>query len=278
MKQGYTFTFLGLAALIAGCGSSAVREACVAIGTCDPSQALPAVASIVLDNSTAAPGSAETLDTVAAEILKAVVDRPGSRVEVLMVGTNVEDTRIVATYRIPEPPNRSGRVAQLARRHVIEEGRAVLAGNSRQFIALGPRNRSPLLEAIGKLSLLSKPDSQPWTVVLVSDLLEMSTLGRWECGILPDTAYLRQTVQSRRVLVPGMLAGATVLVAYNDLRQIDDGRCGQNIGRVLQIRELWTTVLKSAGATDVRFFAGPIPAHAVDTRERTVESKERTAR
>ncbi len=256
---------LGALATTSACADGAARTVCAAVGACDDEQRTSAVVTVLLDGSLGAPGARETLDTVVTQVLRALVDLPQSRIDVAVLGANVEDTRIAATYVVPMPRKRGGRAASVARARALDGGRAALLNALVETHATSRPSRSPLLEAVGKLALVAPHERRPWTIILVSDLLEMSDLGRWECGELPDTAALRRTLQQRSVLTPGMLSGARVLVAYHDVRPIDGRRCHQGVGRALRVRELWGSVLSAAGAADVRFYSGPAPADAINT-------------
>jgi hypothetical protein len=76
-----------------------------------------------------------------------------------------------------------------------------------------------------------------WLVV-ISDGLEVSCLGDFECGKLPAPDHFVRKLQGRSVLGRDALRGVQVRMAYLGLAPVDRGRCAMSVARAAEVRNL----------------------------------------
>ncbi|HEV7764006.1 MAG TPA: hypothetical protein VGQ76_03290, partial [Thermoanaerobaculia bacterium] len=117
-------------------------------------------------------------------------------------------------------------------------------------------SRSPIAEAVTRVSLATAPpDAERW-IVVVSDGLEVSDFANFECGRLPRTSTFVQSLQRKRVLEPSSLAGIHVRMCFLDLAPVDGGRCPMSVARAIDVRAQWAAALTAAGSRDVQVTDG----------------------
>lgn len=255
MNKSFAPTIV-LSLALGGCHGTALEGACRWLGAC--TQADPPAERIVIlcDHSAGSSCSGSNLDSAITAALRHSVDRPGSRVELWVLGSDVASTHMIASFTITRP-QRNGVRAMLA--HHASQSNAARSLFRREidpYLRSRPPSKSPLVSAFAKMSLPG-PDSKPSHIIAVTDSLEFGSGWDFECSPPRDTALFRQEIQSRGILPPSSLNGATITFAFVTLARIDGDRCAVKIGRVRSIRELWASVLTAAGADSVDFQSGP---------------------
>ena len=241
--------------LALGCHDTAFESACQWIGACDQADPPAQHVIILCDNSVGSSCSSSTLDSTISVALQHIVERPGSRIELWGLGSDVASTRILTSFTITRSKRNGVRATLAHRDSQIDAAQVLLRQRSDEYSRSRPPSRSPLVSAFAKLSL-AVPDSRLLHIIAVSDGLEYGNGWDFECSP-PDTTLFRQSMQSAGILTPGSLEGTTVIFAFVTLGEIDGNRCSVEIRRARRIRELWTSILRAAGARHVNFESGP---------------------
>jgi hypothetical protein len=237
---------------IVGCSETELAGACADLGVCEPAPAPVPLEVVVVADGT--PGSVATLSnvgTILGAALDVVVGRPGSTVAVRIVGDRETSATEVDYVTVPEPPRRvRGRAAYEAqvRRELHEE----------LLHALGPAlertARSTQSEVVVALDLAAREPrrAEDRRFVVLGDLREHARgVPDLECPeTLPTRAFAR-SIERRGLLGPGTFD------ARDDVTIIDPGllpeipgrrRCTTSRRRLLELQDLWRTVLETAGA------------------------------
>ena len=240
---------LPLLALViaAGCGKTTIGDW---FGATDKPQKAPAFYEQLCDPSSGSTCSAETLRETTESVLREVVDRPGSVVRLWMQGRTIEGTRLVGTATVPvfRVTGRRAR-ADAENRWIVEERdafcRAAEPGLRKRI------RRSPIAESLGVIALASPPARGERHIVAITDALEVSDYGEFECGRLPKPERFARLLDAHRVLPHGSLAGIDVRFCHVDLGAIDGGRCAVSLARAAEVRAIWHAALAAAGATHI---------------------------
>ncbi len=248
-------TTLSMALVLAAstnCGDP-VRDACERIAACD-ARGLPIHTAVLCDHSRASGCTRETLGATIASVAHRSAGHPGSRIDVWFLGRDAGATRLHSSYSVRIPDRQGPRAL---REHEAAEMTAALAVLVDSVEFGPPPDRSPIIDAIGKLSLAGFDEVAEAHLVVVGDALAYSPGHDFECGRLPDEQTLIQSVFEGGALAPESLSGVAVQFVYVDLGAIDRDRCLVDLGRTRIVRKLWTTLLSGAGASSVSYSAGP---------------------
>jgi hypothetical protein len=223
------------------------------IGATDKAAPAPFTEDVLCDPSSGSTCNAETLRETADVALRKAAERPGSVVRLWILGRSVESTRIVAETRSTAPRG-TGRRARASYENtwVTDEEKAFAAAAAAALRK--PVHRSPLAESIGLVALAPSVGARELTVI--TDALEVSDFGDFECGPLPKPATFARLLAKRQVLPERSLGGVTVRLCHVDLGAIDRGRCPVSLLRAAEIRTLWKTVLAGAGAKSIEIRQG----------------------
>lgn len=238
-----------LLVLIVGCAGKSGIAAW--LGTADAIPPPPLAIDAVCDGSRGSTCTEATLTEVLRPALTVAAQRPGSTVRMWVQGSDVESTRVVCTVASSKS-RRSGRRAtqQAEERWITKSLGEILAAVRPQLDRHA--HRSPIAEALTRVSMASAPpDSERW-IVAVSDGLEVSSFGDFECARLPRAAEFVRSLQHERVLGPDSLASIHVRMCHLELAPVDGGRCPMTVARAIDVRALWTAALVAAGASDVQ--------------------------
>jgi hypothetical protein len=125
----------------------------------------------------------------------------------------------------------------------MDESRRVIDAASLQLFAKDPLRRSRLAEALGQVSRADNPDGLPRTIILISDRLEESEFGHFECRQLPTTAAFIKGLHAAGVLPQGSLRETNVILSYGNTSR---HRC-PSLARDAKVQELWTAAISAAG-------------------------------
>jgi hypothetical protein len=204
----------------------------------------PVVVSILVDSSPGSSGSEDTLASTLDVVLPFVADRPGSRVQVFVMGNYAEETRLTGLVRVGAPvkPSRAARAA--FRTSFIASARSTLLSSALPFIR-EDRVRSPILASIARVQLAvgAKEDHR---LLVLSDLRESSEYCRCECQALPTSAVWQSRI--RGLLPRGSLGSTRVYLTGVDLRPLASHLCPQPVERYRTLISLFATALTDADA------------------------------
>ena len=268
---GVLFILVVVAIGLAKCGKSGATIAAW-FGATDKPQAAPATIDILCDASSGSTCSDEALREVAEAELCSAAARPGSVVRLWMQGRNIETTRIIATTKSPAH-RATGRHArsEMENRWVAKESaafQAAAAGVMRKRM-----RRSPIAESIGVVALAPPAVSGKREIVVVTDALETSAFGQFECGRLPKPERFARSLAAHHILPPGSLTGVDVKFCHVDLGGIDGGRCAVSLSRAAEVRAIWRTALAAAGAPNVEIRQGGLDSAATTTGKESTNAQ-----
>ncbi len=235
-----------------GCSEADLAGACADLGVCEPPPAPRPLDLRVLADGT--PGSVANLNNVGPILdaaLDAVVRRPGSTVAVRVVGDRETSATEAASIMVPEPPRRvRGRARYEAQVHTELHGELLHAVGP----ALERTARSTQSEVALALDLAAREPRRAETrrIVVLGDLREHARgVPDLECPErLPARAFTR-SLERRGLLGPGTFD------EQDEVTIIDPGllpeipgrrRCPTSRRRIVELQDLWTTVIEAAGA------------------------------
>jgi hypothetical protein len=262
--RSHVFHVLALL-VVAGCGKTGgtIGEW---FGATDKPQKAAVFYDELCDPSSGSTCSAETLRETSEGVLRDAVDRPGSIVRLWMQGRTIEGTRLVATATVPvfRVTGRRAR-ADAEGRWVAEERDAFCSAAEpglRKRI-----HRSPIAESLGLIALASPPARGKREIVAITDALEVSDYGEFECGRLPRPDRFARMLALHRILPQGSLAGVDVRFCRVDIRAIDSGRCAVSLARAAEVRAIWHAALAAAGATQIDIRPGALESQSIARKE-----------
>ena len=249
------------ALLLAGCGNfgSTLENW---LGAHDKPAPKATVVDVICDPSSGSTCTEATLDNVLAVELVRAAERPGSVVRLWLQGKDVPTTRMIGAVVSARPrgTGRRAKAAYLARWST--EGRQKLLSAMRGSVAKHWR-RSPIAEALSRVALEGGPAGAEREIIVITDALEVSDFGDFECGTLPSPKKFVSTLERNRVLDARSLAGVRVRFCHLDLGAIDRGRCAMTLARAEAVEALWTAAVKAAGAAEVTFDHGALRASVI---------------
>ncbi|MFO0617262.1 MAG: hypothetical protein U0414_31990 [Polyangiaceae bacterium] len=249
---------LGLTALIlssVACGDgNAANGMCRSIGLCDR-PTLPAVQIDVLcDPSADSSCSTDTLTKTVDASLRFSVARPGSRIRLFMLDTS--SASLVGEQMVPKGGKGSDRARRASADRFVDAARQFFLAGATTALEQPHARRSPIAEGLTKLALAEHGDL-PRSVFIISDAREVSTIGDLECTPLPKPEAFFTNLKKAHLLGAGLFAGADVMFVYEEFKPTPARACPVSVEREMRVRDLWTGALRAAGASDVRFSAGP---------------------
>jgi hypothetical protein len=243
MRQRFPYLCALLVLFFAACSPSS-REEWLHWSGLRRAPAPPAlVLDVIVDASADAPGSPATLrDTINA--LAPTLFARGALLRVWGVGESAARSPCYIT--VPITPVEDASTAS------VEVRTRVLRALQPYFASPSPR-RSPLVDVIATVALETSPPGDR-VIVLVSDLAEMSSHGRFEVTVPEPDAFVA-TLQRDGVILPGSLTGMRVICAYSHL-----GPHTSSAHDLLALRAVFRAALLAAGAERVVFTtASPQP-------------------
>jgi hypothetical protein len=231
-----------------------------AIGLADPPPPPSLAIDVVCDaskDSTCATGS---LDATLAAMLPAVAERPGSELRLFMVGPDLASTQLVATVRNAEKASANANSAKTAKARFVDASRSSVMTAAQPYLAGNSKGGSPIAEALTLIAMAAvRTDSR--IICVISDAREVSAIGGdFECDDpLPTPQGFTKALQRERVLPPGSLAGVRVFFTYLAITPIHrkEKGCVETLGRLAQMKDLWTAAIEAAGGT-TQFDTGAI--------------------
>jgi len=251
--------------VVAGCGGKTGNTIGEWFGATDKPQKVPVFYDQLCDPSSGSTCSAETLRETSESVLREAVDQPGSIVRLWMQGRTIEGTRLVATATVPVFRVTGRRARADAENRWVAEERDAFCSAAEPGLRKRIR-RSPIAESLGLIALASPPLRGKRQIVAITDALEVSDYGEFECGHLPKPERFARLLGERRVLSQGSLAGVDVRFCHVDLGAIDGGRCAVSLARAADVRTIWHAALAAAGATHIDIRPGALEPQAAATK------------
>ena len=274
-RVGVVILILAVAVSVAGCGKY-IETIAAWSGATDKPQPVPVTIDVLCDPSSGSTCTAETLRQEVERALRRASERPGSVVRVWMQGRNIETTRIIASATSPARRASGRRARAEAESRWIETESAALCSAAEEAMRK-PVRRSPIAEAITVVALAPPPAGGTREIVAITDALEMSDFGQFECGRLPKPEAFARSLARHGVLPPGSLRGIDVRFCHVDLGAIDGGRCAVSLARAAEIRAIWTAALTAADASHVEIRQGGLDSQTTTGKEptnvQTIQSK-----
>jgi hypothetical protein len=225
------------------------------LGAADKPAPPPVTADILCDASSGSTCTTRTLRSVLEAALGDAAGRPGSIVRVWLQGRRVEDTRLIAEVGSAKPRGTGRRARAEYESTWIAASLASLTTAADAAIRK-PAHRSPIAESMAVVAMAPAASKSTREVVVITDGMEVSDFGEFECGPLPKPERFARLLARREVLPPGSLAGIRIRFVATGLRPIDHGRCAASLARAAEIRTLWQTALQAAGASSVEIRQG----------------------
>lgn len=239
----------------AGCkntDASALHHTLTSLGVEDAPVRSPRLFRLVCDRSETAPCEHGLMMQMISEAVHEAYQRPGSRIEVHLVGDVVAETRLVGSVTIPAREDRGERAARAAEERFVQSIRPVLCAPLGAALASPRPRRSPIAESLDKVAL-GPTQGMPVEVIAVTDLHEVSDLGDFECGRLPSAQDFAARLRRRGVLGPGTYANTRVHLVVGDRGPIPRRDCPVTMGRERTVMQLWQDALRAAGAREITF-------------------------
>jgi hypothetical protein len=249
---------LGLFA--AGCGNGTVAS-----WFADKAQPAPVTIDILCDASTGSSCNDDSLAETLHLALGTAAAHPGSTVRLWMQGRTIETTRVVGCGVSPTKRVTSRHARAEAEERWISKEMTFLTADGHAAMQ-GRIRRSPIAESLGVIALAPVAPHQKHYVVAITDALEVSDFGEFECGRLPRPERFARVLAEHRVLAAHALAQADVKFCHVDLRPIDSERCRASLDRAAEVRDIWTRTLRAAGAASVEIRQGALDA--IDSTEK----------
>ncbi|HEY2091326.1 MAG TPA: hypothetical protein VGJ81_05525 [Thermoanaerobaculia bacterium] len=240
--------------VVAGCSDS---QASIAewFGAADRPPAAPVTEDILCDASSGSSCNTETLRETVDIALRKAAERPESIVRIWVQGRDIETTRIAAEVRSGAPHGTGRRARADYEARWVREASASIDTRTTAALRKSAR-RSPIAESIGLIALAPAVPGSTREIVAITDAMEVSDFGDFECGPLPKPERFTRLLAKNRVLPERSLKGVAVTFCHVDLGRIDRGRCPLSLLRDDQIRALWKAAFTAAGAKSVEIREG----------------------
>ena len=217
------------------------------LGVKDKPVAQPVTIDVLCDPSRGSTCTKATLRLVLTQSLNTAVDRPGSSVRLWMQGHDVATTCMIAAA-ISSRTKLTGKHSKLRHQQRWVSTQVRILTDKAAVHLLKKRRRSPIAESITRAALARTESPMPRVLIVVSDGLEVSTFGDFECGTLPSAKRFVRDLQHNNVLPARSLSGISVHFSHADLAPIDGERCAVTLKRVGEISNLWSAAIRAAGA------------------------------
>lgn len=263
--------------LTTGCADgldlSSLTRTCEWLNACDEPTPPPESVDVVCDTTIGSSCTRETMIRVVDASLQYAIKRPGSRVRAWAIAKTVAETNPVGEREVPPPPHGSARAKKAIESKLIETSKEYFMTSMAPAFAAPGIRRSPLFEAVGKVALADS-GMLPRRIVIVTDAREVSSLGDFECGLLPSDAGFVKKLHRRRILPVASLTGVSVELAFVQSTAVPARGCPVQLEREMRIRELWRAALLAAGAKEVNVRTGPPLLQSDEQQPMAMEAKE----
>lgn len=176
------------------------------LGAADKPEAPPVTTDILCDASSGSSCTAATLRDVAGVALRDAAARPGSVVRLWLQGRSVETTRLIAEAESTKPRGTGRRARAEHETKWVETSLASLTTTADAALRK-PVHRSPIAESIAVVAMAPPAPKSTREIAVVTDGMEVSDFGEFECGPLPKPERFARLLALRNVLPPGALTG-----------------------------------------------------------------------
>lgn len=218
------------------------------LGLRDGARPEPGRISVLCDSSTGATCNPKTLRTSLTRVFEEVSERPGSEVDLWMLGATVEDAALVGSATVEGMPKGNRREQRAATKQWAHQEIERLLREAEPYFEK-TLSASPLIGTIARIR--GDNVNMKRAIVAVTDGREYSDLGDFECGKLPDPDVFAERLALEQILPPGSLQGVDIHITYVDIVPIDSRRCQASFDRAARTKQIWMTVLDRAGASTV---------------------------
>lgn len=234
-----------------------------AVGLADAPPPPSLTLDVACDPSNGSTCTTESLDATLAGTLPVVAERPGSELRLFIVGHDLTSTKLVATVKNMVPVSGNANTAKTVKTRFVDASRSSVMTAAQPYLAGNPKGGSPIAEALTTIAMTTvHTDSR--IICVISDARQVSAIGGdFECDDpLPTPPSFAKALQRERVLPPGSLAGVKVFFTYLAITPIHRKGCVETLGRLAQMKDLWTAAIEAAGGT-AQFDTGAIDGTAI---------------
>ncbi len=239
----------------AGCkdtNANALHHTLTSLGVEDAPVLPPRMFRIFCDRSETAPCDHGVMMMAIEGVAHEAYRRPGSHIEVHLMGDTVAETRLIGSVTVPRQEDRGERAARAAEERFLRGIRPVLClPLGAAFTSPRPR-QSPIAESLDKIAL-GPTHGMPVEDIVFSDQHQVSDLGDFECRRLPSAQDFAARLRRHGLLGPGTYANTRVHFVVGDRGPIPRRDCPVTMGRERAVMQLWATALRAAGAREVTF-------------------------
>jgi hypothetical protein len=239
----------------AGCkdtDANALHHTLTRLGVEDAPVLPPRMFRIFCDRSETAPCDHGVMMLAIEGVAHEAYQRPGSHIEVHLMGDTVAETRLVGSVTVPRQEDRGERAARAAEEHFLRSIRPTLCLPLGAAFASPRPRQSPIAESLDKIAL-GPTLGMPVEDVVLSDQHQVSDLGDFECRRLPSAQEFAARLRLRGLLGQGTYSNTSVHFVVGDRGPIPRRDCPVTMGRERAVMQLWTTALHAAGAREVTF-------------------------
>lgn len=234
--------------------ASALRRTLTSLGIEDAPVRSPRVIRVLCDWSETSSCEHGVVTQLLSSVTHEAYRRPGSRVEVHLMGATVATTRLVGSVTIPSREERGERAARAAEARFLATVRPELCAPLSAALASPRPRQSPIAESFDKISL-GPTQGMPVEVIALTDGRQSSSeVGDFECSRrLPTPSEFLARLRRRGLLAPGTYANTRVHVVAGDRGPVPRRTCPVTMGRERAVMQLWHAALGAAGAREVTF-------------------------
>lgn len=245
--------FVGLWSVAACDGEklTALDSGCQSLGVCANDEPLkPVVIDLLVDHSLGSTGTAEHVREALNPMLRFVAARTG-QVRLWMLGVNGTALAPLGEQMAPKFTSRRGKGKARELESWLQSAENYFLVAAAPTFAAPPIKKSPLAEALSVVGLREAKHAER-VIVLLSDARETGILN-FECGELPTGEKWRKALDKRGALLSDALTGIEVRFAFFGMPTLRG--CPADLNRQRDVKALWESALRRAGAT-VAFDSG----------------------
>lgn len=243
-----------------------VNQVLRSLGVTDAHDLPPEDVLVLCDNSPDSTCDGGGLDEQLQLIGRYLFARPGSSLEVHVLGAHASETMMLGRIAAPPRTDRGPRALQSQERRFLDAIHAQVCRPAAGALQRARPRRSELAAAFTLLAL-TPPREMPRHIVVMSDLREYSDILDAECRPLPTRSEWLARLRRHGLLAPGSLGANTRVHFARAIGGHVTGRgCAWDVSRDIALRALWSAALEGAGARAVTFSTDVVDlAHAEAT-------------
>lgn len=224
-----------------------------ALGMVDPEHAAPEWIGVVCDGSEQSTCETGDIDEQIQLIARYAFARPGSHLEVHVLGASASETVVIGRIDVPARSERGVNAEHAQERRYLETVRTQVCRPVEQELRRAHPRRSEIAAAITGVTL-APTNGLPRRIIVMSDLREYSQLLDAECmRDLPTRPEWLAKLRRHGLLPQGSLAGARVHFVRARGGPASARNCSWSVSRDIALRDLWRAAIEAAGAAEVTF-------------------------